>query len=613
MIQESFAAYLLNAAWQAPVVALCALIVTRFGGLSAQARNRVWLGFLAMAVILPGVALDAILPHALPTVARVAPAAAASTMDLATLAAEPPPAAEPALRLEPWSAWMLLGLFALVAAALVARLLVANAAARGLVEGSRPADLPADLTQALARLARRHNRAVPPVRSSADVPGPAVVGALRPVILIPEGVALEGEDLRAALLHELAHVLRHDYAINLACEVLTLPVSWHPALMALKAGVRRSRELACDAMAAQAMSSQKTYAKCLVSLAQTLGAQTLGAQTLGGSNHPTQAALAVGLFGRSDLEDRLMQLMKPNEAEAPLVRAARLTGLAALGAGLLGSTALLHVTPVFAQQAPTQQASGQPAARVAAAPAPAAAAAARQAADDAGASITMVHRRHGLIYSRKGVVFEVGDNGHRHSFKASNGETITVVNDDPDEPTAEQQRAWEAEARDAEAKADAAEALVNSPEFKARIAKAKADGEAARRMVESPEFKAKIAKARADGEAARKMVESPEFKARIAKAQAEGEAAQARVNSPEFRAMIAKARADGEAARKMVESPEFKARIDAARASGEAARAYTESAEFKAQMARIREDSAEMRRDMAEWRARERARGTPTP
>ena len=447
-----------------------------------------------------------------------------------------------------------------------------------------------------------------------------MVGAFKPVILIPEGVALEGDDLRAALLHELAHVLRHDYAINLACEVLTLPVSWHPALMALKAGVRRSRELACDAMAAQAMASQKTYARCLVSLAQTLA----------GSNPPTQAALAVGLFGRSDLEDRLMQLMKPKDVEAPLVRAARLTGLAALGAGLLGSAALLHVTPVFAQQAqpavpaaaPVEVSPLSPLSPVSpvsprspvtpVSPASPVSAVAPVAHAEPTAPIA-VHHRHGLIYSKKGVIFEVGDNGYRHSFTAANGKTITVVNDDPNPPTAEQQRSWEAEARDAEARAEAAEAMVNSPEFKARIAKAKADGEAARKMVESPEFKARIAKAQADAEAARARVNSPEFKAMIAKAKADGEAAAARVNSPEFKAMIAKARADGEAARKMVESPEFKAKIEAARASAEAARAYTESAEFKAQMARIREDNAEMAREMAEWRAREKAQGTPTP
>ena len=99
-----------------------------------------------------------------------------------------------------------------------------------------------------------------------------MVGAFAPVILIPDDMARCGEDLRAALLHELAHVMRHDYAANLACEVVTLPVCWHPALLGLKAGVRRSRELACDAMAAAAMASPKAYARCLVSLAQTLGA-----------------------------------------------------------------------------------------------------------------------------------------------------------------------------------------------------------------------------------------------------------------------------------------------------------------------------------------------------
>jgi len=66
-------------------------------------------------------------------------------------------------------------------------------------------------------------------------------------------------------------------------------------------------------------------------------------------------------------------------------------------------------------------------------------------------------------------------------------------------------------------------------------------------------------------------------------------------------------------ARRLVDSPEFKARIDAARAAGEAARAMVDSPEFKAQMARIREDNAEMRREMAEWRAREKASATPTP
>ena len=589
MIPHALAGYLVNAAWQAPLVALCALILTRFGGFSPGGRNRLWLGFLAVAVILPAVALGDILPHALPVVARTPPAAPilapilaplAPAESLATLPTEPPAtAAAPAMVLAPWSAWLMVGLLAVVAGLLLVRLVVAARAARRLVAESRPVALPASVIQALEALARHHDRTVPPVRRSRAVRSPAVVGALRPTILIPDGLDATDDDLRAALLHELAHVLRHDYAVNLACELLTLPVAWHPATLALKAGVRHSRELACDAMAAAAMTSQKTYARCLVSLAQTLGA--------GASAPSTQAALAVGLFGRGGLEDRLMQLMKPRDDEAPAVRAARLCGLAALGAGLLGSAALLHVTPVFAQAPAPARASP---ARAPVAPSTPAAAVAAQAAADAGKSATPVHRRHGLIYSKKGVLIEVGDQGYRHSFTAANGKTITVTNDDPAEPSAQQQREWEAEARAAEEQAEKAEAMVNSPEFKARIERAKAAGEAARRMTESPEFKARIAKLTADAAKAAAVVDSPAFKAHIARI-----------------------KADGEAIGKLMDRPEYRARMEAARASGEAARAMAESAEFKAQMAQMREDAAGMRRDMAAFREQQRAGPGPTP
>ena len=277
-MQQLLAGYLINAAWQVPVVALCALLVSRFGGLSPSARNRLWLLFLGFAAILPAVSLAALLPHAAPSVARV-PAEAVAAAAFETAAPAPDalvPVAKPALQLSAGSAWAMTALSAAVVLLLIVRLGLAASAARRLVRQSRPVALPPAVAHDLERLAQAHGRIAAPVRSSARVSSPAVVGALSPVILIPEGLAVDDEDLRAALLHEMAHVVRHDYAVNLACEVLTLPVCWHPALMALKAGVARSRELACDAMAAAAIGSSKTYARRLVSLAQTLGAQPLG-------------------------------------------------------------------------------------------------------------------------------------------------------------------------------------------------------------------------------------------------------------------------------------------------------------------------------------------------
>jgi hypothetical protein len=104
VIPHALAGYLVNAAWQAPLVALCALILTRFGGFSPGGRNRLWLGFLAVAVILPAVALGDILPHALPVVARTPSAAPILAPIMAPLAPAESLATLPTRGRGPWPA-----------------------------------------------------------------------------------------------------------------------------------------------------------------------------------------------------------------------------------------------------------------------------------------------------------------------------------------------------------------------------------------------------------------------------------------------------------------------------------------------------------------------------
>jgi len=574
-MQQLLVAYLLNAAWQISIVAACAFLVSRLAGLSPQGRSRMWLMFLAAAAILPAVPLADLLPHATPTVARLPPSTPVmSALPASTHALAAP---TPAIWLPAWLAPAMIALVAAVALLLAARLLIAGRAARRLVEQSRPAVLPSEVARALGELAHAHGRKTPPVRRSAEVSSPAVVGALRPVILVPEGLTADGDDLRAAMLHEMAHVLRHDYAVNLACEILTLPVAWHPGVVGLKAGVRHSRELACDAIAATAMASQKTYAKCLVSLAQSLGRQPQPH-----ANAPVQAALAVGLFGRSNLEDRLMQLMTPRETEGPFVRTARICGLAAVGAGLLGSAALLHVTPVFAQ--PAEPGAARAASEVT-----------EQAQRDAAKPDAAGH---GASVTTTRSIFVTGHHAHhRHSWTTADGRSMTVVDDNPAEPSAEQKRTWERKSREAEEKA--AQAEVKAAEAEAAAAKVEA-------RVNSPEFKARIAAAEARGAEAERRVNSPEFKARIARAEARAAEAEARVNSPEFKARIAAAEARAAEAERMVNSPEFKARIANAQARAEAA--AREGARAAEDGARAAEAGARAQAHAQEIMARTQAR-----
>ncbi|HEX3366152.1 M56 family metallopeptidase [Phenylobacterium sp.] len=603
-MRDLLVAYLLNAAWQIPLAAIGAPLVCRFAGLTPKARNRVWLGFLLAATLLPAFVFKAPAPPA------VAVQAASDPARFALVETAP----SPSLLSEEWQALQgmiagltahaapfLMALFALAALIVGVRLMIAGLAARRLLQRSRPATLADEITAALDVFAASHGRRAPPVRCSPDIRTPAVVGALRPVILIPERLAVGREALRAALLHEAAHVVRRDYAINLACEVLTLPVSWHPALIALKGGVRRSRELACDAMAASAMTSDQAYAKCLLALARALGA-----------NPPVRdAALLVGLFGRTDLEDRVMHLMNPARAVRGPLHAARLCGAGVLATGLLTTALVLHVSPAAAQQpvvsrtALPASAAAIPAAAVEAEPAePAAPAEPAKPSPNHHRSVTISHR---------GVILN-DDGGYERRWTSANGREITIFTRSDKDLTPDQKARLEASVAEAEKEGEAARALVESPEFKAKIAKAKEAGEAARKYTESAEFKAQIAKAREAGEAARKLTESPEFRAQIAAARAAGEAARASgdaaraageaarkmTESPEFKAQIAQARLSGEMARKMTESPEFKARMDAARQAGEAARQLTQSPEFKASVARARAAAERLQHEVDE-------------
>jgi beta-lactamase regulating signal transducer with metallopeptidase domain len=103
---------------------------------------------------------------------------------------------------------------------------------------------------------------------SSLVEAPAVVGWLRPVILMPVGAltGLPTEHVEALLAHELAHVLRRDYLVNLLQSVAEAVLFYHPAVWWLSAQIRQERELCCDDLAVAASGDVLTYASALAEL-----------------------------------------------------------------------------------------------------------------------------------------------------------------------------------------------------------------------------------------------------------------------------------------------------------------------------------------------------------
>jgi beta-lactamase regulating signal transducer with metallopeptidase domain len=100
------------------------------------------------------------------------------------------------------------------------------------------------------------------------VESPSVVGWLRPVILAPVGVlcGLTPEQLEAVLAHELAHVLRHDYLVNVLQGIAESLLFYHPAVWWISNQIRDEREHCCDDLAVAASGDVLVYARALAEL-----------------------------------------------------------------------------------------------------------------------------------------------------------------------------------------------------------------------------------------------------------------------------------------------------------------------------------------------------------
>lgn len=96
---------------------------------------------------------------------------------------------------------------------------------------------------------------------------PMVIGHLKPLILIPAGLltALPPAEIEAILIHELAHIQRRDYLVNLLQSLLEIIFFFNPAVLWLSALIRTERENCCDDIAIEQTSSKVNYIRALVS------------------------------------------------------------------------------------------------------------------------------------------------------------------------------------------------------------------------------------------------------------------------------------------------------------------------------------------------------------
>ena len=124
------------------------------------------------------------------------------------------------------------------------------------------------------------------VLQSTLVKTPVVVGYFRPVVLLPLCVVtgLPEAQLELILAHELAHIRRHDYLVNLLQTLVETLFFYHPAVWWLSRQIRNERENCCDDVAMATVGSRADYGRALLAIEELRATSTaLSLAARGGS------------------------------------------------------------------------------------------------------------------------------------------------------------------------------------------------------------------------------------------------------------------------------------------------------------------------------------------
>jgi bla regulator protein BlaR1 len=133
---------------------------------------------------------------------------------------------------------------------------------------------------------------------------PAVVGYLKPVILIPTGMlsGLSPDQIESILIHELTHIRRHDYLVNIIQSLVEALFFFNPFVWIISNIIRREREHCCDD-AVVTHSNATAYAYALVQLEESRLLKTTG--------RLTRTGLAVSLAeNKNQLLNRITRIME---------------------------------------------------------------------------------------------------------------------------------------------------------------------------------------------------------------------------------------------------------------------------------------------------------------
>jgi bla regulator protein blaR1 len=296
--------YLSNALWQPLVITISALACDRLmRNFPARHRHNLWVAAMTLCVLLPLLSASSLLHKE----AQSSTPGSVILIQAETNDSTPSPAPSAlggffrphSQTFFPSPGLAILTLVCFLVSLLLhcAKLWRAGKETKALLAGSYRREIP----ERLALIKRQCQRALGlkdvTILLSSQTTVPITAG--RRSIVLPEALfdSNASDLLSAAIGHEMAHIKRRDFAFNLCYQLLSMPLTFHPAVVFIKRRINETRELACDEMVTERWLDAPDYARALLRLADS-------AMVV---HRPTYS---LGVFEADILEERIMKLIE---------------------------------------------------------------------------------------------------------------------------------------------------------------------------------------------------------------------------------------------------------------------------------------------------------------
>ena len=165
------------------------------------------------------------------------------------------------------------------------------------------------------------------ILTSNAMTSPASIGILSPAIILPMSVitGMPAGHIQAILAHEMAHICRLDYLVNLIQMLSESIFFFNPAVWWINRQIRIEREACCDAVAIRYCGDASLYMHALSSAADSYSNTAFQTQTAWAGNQ-----------GNKNLLDRILRIAKPSYMSKPPITWSGLLGCIVIAALLIG-------------------------------------------------------------------------------------------------------------------------------------------------------------------------------------------------------------------------------------------------------------------------------------